>query len=128
MDYVLFKQCTIYIYIYIVSNFQLTHRSFLNISCTLKNHVLQVSTMWLHSRDLRHEHRSALHPLPLLQLQADVINLAANHAESTRPHPPKMKLKCRGPLKKRSRDCQCYLVLNREVFENSLLKCQGNVD
>lgn len=52
--------------------------------------------MWLHSRDLQHEHRSALHPLPLLQLQADVIDLVANHSESTCPHPPKMKLKCRG--------------------------------
>ena len=52
--------------------------------------------MWLHSRDLQHEHKSALHPLPLLQLQADVIDLVANHSESTCPHPPKMKLKCRG--------------------------------
>ena len=60
--------------------------SCLNISCTLKKPFsLQASMMWLHSRDLRHEHRSALHPLPLLQLQADVINLVANQAESTCP-------------------------------------------
>lgn len=90
---------TMCVYI-IVSNFQLTHLSCLNISCTLKKLFLQASMMWLHSRDLQHEHRSALHPLPLLQLQADVINLVANHAESTCPHPRKWNSNA-GALKKK---------------------------
>ncbi len=96
-------QTNIYIYICSLFNFQLTHLCFLNISC-IKNPFLQASMMWLHSRDLQHEHRSALHPLPLLQLQADAVNLVACWIN---PRPPRNETAQMPRPQKRSRDRQC---------------------